>query len=208
MNFLLVAPVGPPSFANSGSGNGSTYGRHQPTNFFNVRGAPGVVVQHSTTAEARAQPQPQLLASKALHAEQQALSLTHAEQQRPPNKHKRCFLLLLGPRSRVPSPTETLVRQARHAGLLPSLSVFALRPRQALAQYLPFGALVALLVPRRLPALLKPLNSSRSDRLRRSRLSVRALRLSVGAAFSARVRPTRMGCSAVWHCKGERSLAY
>ena len=38
---LLVAPMVPPSFANSGAGDGSC-GRNQPTIFFDGRGAPGV----------------------------------------------------------------------------------------------------------------------------------------------------------------------
>ena len=42
---LLVAPMAPPSFANSGAGDGGC-GRSQPTIFFDGRGAPGVETRH------------------------------------------------------------------------------------------------------------------------------------------------------------------
>ena len=42
---LLVAPMAPPSFANSGTGDGGC-GRSQPTIFFDGRGAPGVETRH------------------------------------------------------------------------------------------------------------------------------------------------------------------
>ena len=42
---LLVAPMAPPSFANSGASDGGC-GRSQPTIFFDGRGAPGVETRH------------------------------------------------------------------------------------------------------------------------------------------------------------------